>query len=263
MSTAPRSPHNSSPLGARRSALSERSGRFARARVASASALLLLAACSTSTVRTETGVTAVSVGSASGWRSLFDGKSLDAWRGYQTATVPAGWRAENGVLTKNKSVADLVSKDEFGDFELQFEWKLGKGGNAGVFYRGTEEYEHIYWSAPEYQLLDDPNAPDGKSRLTSAGAAYGLYPPPPGIVKPAEEWNASRILVRGAHVEHWLNGQKLLEYEFWSPDWEAKVKASKFGVWPNYGRAKKGHIGLQGDHNGELTFRNIHIRELR
>jgi hypothetical protein len=238
------------------------SGRFARSLSPLASALLI-AACSTSTVRTETGVQIASVGVTSAWRALFDGKSLDAWRGYKTPDVPAGWRAENGVLTKDKSSADLVSKDEFGDFELAFDWKIGKGGNAGVFYRGTEEYEHIYWSAPEYQLLDDPNAADGKSRLTSAGADYGLYPSPPGIVKPAGEWNASRILVRGAHAEHWLNGQKLLEYEFWSPDWEAKVKASKFKDWPNYGRATKGHIGLQGDHNGELSLRNIRVRELR
>jgi hypothetical protein len=214
-------------------------------------------------VRTDNGVQAVSAGSAAGWRILFDGKSLEAWRGYKTPTVPAGWRVESGVLAKDKPSADLVSKDEFGDFELEFEWRIGTGGNAGVFYRGTEEYEHIYWSAPEYQLLDDPNAPDGRSRLTSAGADYGLYPSPAGIVKPAGEWNSSRILVRGAHVEHWMNGQRLLEYEFWSPDWEAKVKASKFKDWPNYGRALKGHIGLQGDHTGDLAFRNIRIRALR
>ena len=176
--------------------------------------------------------------------------------------MPNGWRVENGTLTKDGSVDDIMTTDQFANFELALDWKIAKGGNAGIFYRGTEEYEHIYWSAPEYQLLDDANAPDGKSRLTSAAAAYALYPPPAGIVKPAGEWNSTRILVNGAHVEHWLNGQKVVQYELWSPDWEAKVKASKFNDWPNYGRAKSGYIAIQGDHNGMLTLRNIKIRTL-
>ena len=198
----------------------------------------------------------------SGWRDLFDGKTLSGWREYKGG-VPTGWFVQDGALTKNKGTRDIITVDEFADFELTFDWKIATEGNAGVFYRGTEEYDHVYWSAPEYQLLDDANAPDGKSRLTSAGSDYGLYPSPTGILKPAGEWNTSRILVKGAHVEHWLNGTKLLEYEFWSPDWEAKVQASKFKSWPNYGRAKKGHIAIQGDHNGELQLKNIRIREIK
>lgn len=197
-----------------------------------------------------------------GWRSLTPDGSLAAWRGYQSDTVPAGWSVAGGVLTKTTGTADLISRDEFGDFELTFDWKLAPGGNAGVFYRGSEEYEHIYWTAPEYQLLDDAGHPDGKNRLTSAASAYGLYAPPAGVVKPGGEWNSSRIVARGAHVEHWLNGQKVVEYELWSPDWEAKVKASKFGEWPNYGRAKAGHLGIQGDHDGALSIRNMRIRTL-
>jgi hypothetical protein len=200
--------------------------------------------------------------SAAGWRPLFDGRTLDGWRGYKQQTVPAGWRVENGVITKTGSVEDLVTRDQYGDYELAFEWKLDAGGNSGVFYRATEEYDHIYWSAPEYQLLDDARHPDGKNRLTAAGSAYGLYPAPAGVVKPAGEWNSSLIVVRGAHVEHWMNGQKLLEYTLWSPDWEAKVKASKFGAWPNYGRAKRGYIGIQGDHDGTLMVRDVRIRTL-
>jgi hypothetical protein len=199
---------------------------------------------------------------SAGWRLLFDGKSTDAWRGYKSQTLPNGWRADGGVLTKTGSAEDIVTKDQFGDFELSLDWKLDTGGNAGIFYRGTEEYDHIYWSAPEYQLLDDANAPDGKNRLTSAASAYGLYPPPAGIVKPANEWNSTRIIAKGAHVEHWLNGQKVVQYELWSPDWEAKVKASKFKDWPNYGRAKSGYIAIQGDHDGVLALRNIKIRTL-
>jgi hypothetical protein len=197
------------------------------------------------------------------WRPLFDGKTTAGWRGYKTPDVPAGWAVVDGVLVKEGKSTDLVTKDQYGDFELEFDWKLAPGGNAGVFYRGTEEYEHIYWSAPEYQLLDDAVHADGKNRLTAAGSAYALYPPPAGVVKPAGEWNSSRIVARGAHVEHWLNGKKVVEYELWSPDWEAKVKASKFKDWPNYGRGKKGYIAVQGDHEGSLSLRNVRIRELK
>ena len=197
------------------------------------------------------------------WKVLFDGTSLDAWRGYKSDAVPDGWRIEKGTLTKDRPVKDLVSKDEFGDFELEIEWKIGEAGNSGIFYRGSEEFEHIYWSAPEYQLLDDIKASDNKTRLTCAGADYGLYPSPEGHLNPVGDWNKTRIVAKGTHVEHWLNDFKLLEYEFWSPDWEAKVKASKFAAWPGYGRATKGHFALQGDHNGVLSFRNIRVRELR
>ena len=198
----------------------------------------------------------------SAWRVLFDGTSLDAWRGYSSTIIPPAWHIAGGTLAKDTPVADIVSKDEFGDFELELEWKIGEAGNSGVFYRGTEEYDHIYWTAPEYQLLDDEKASDNKTRLTCAGAAYGLYPSPPGHLKPVGGWNKTRIVAKGAHVEHWLNDFKLLEYELWSPDWEARVKASKFAVWPNYGRARKGHFALQGDHDGALAFRNIRAREL-
>jgi len=196
------------------------------------------------------------------WRVLFDGTSLDAWRGYHADTIPSGWHIAGGALAKETPAGDIMSRDEFGDFELELEWKIGEAGNSGIFYRGTEEYDHIYWSGPEYQLLDDVKGADNKTRLTCAGAAYALYPSPPGRLKPAGEWNTTRIVVNGSHVEHWLNGIKLLEYELWSSDWEARVKASKFAKWPNFGRAKRGHIALQGDHAGTLAFRNIRIREM-
>jgi hypothetical protein len=197
-----------------------------------------------------------------GWESLFDGTSLSAWRGYQMDSMPAGWRIVDGTLTKDSVTVDIITREQYGDFELELEWRLAEQGNAGVFYRGTEEYEHVYWSAPEYQLLDDATAPNGESRLTSAGAAYGLYPSPAGVLKPANEWNAARIVVRGNHVEHWMNGQKLLEYELGSEDWNAKVKASKFVDWPNYGKSPRGHIAIQGDHEGILSLRNIRIRAI-
>jgi len=213
---------------------------------------------------TSTGATSLTAEQrAAGWVPLFDGTSLSAWRGYKEQTVPAGWSIVDGILTKTGSANDLITRDQFGNYELAFDWKLATGGNAGVFYRGTEEYDHIYWSGPEYQLLDDANHPDGKSRLTSAGAAYAVYPSPAGVVKPANEWNSSLIVINGSRVQHWLNGQKLLEYELGSPDWVAKVKASKFVAYPNYGRAARGYIGIQGDHDGTLWIRNMRIREIK
>jgi hypothetical protein len=200
---------------------------------------------------------------AAGWRSLFDGTSTSAWRGYKEQSLPAGWTIVDGILTKSGSAHDIITKDRFGNFELALDWKVAPAGNAGVFYRGTEEYDHIYWSAPEYQLLDDAGHPDGQSRLTSAGADYGLYPSPAGVVKPGGQWNSTLIVVNGNNVQHWMNGQKLLEYDLASPDWEAKVKASKFVAYPHYGRAPSGYIGIQGDHDGTLWLRNIRIREIK
>jgi hypothetical protein len=196
------------------------------------------------------------------WKSLFDGTSLSGWRGYRSDSLPTGWSIVDGALSKKLPVEDIMTREQFGDFELEIEWKIGTAGNSGILYRGTEEYDHIYWTAPEYQLLDDEKAADNKTRLTCAGAAYGLYPSPAGHLKPVGEWNSTRIIAKGAHVEHWLNGVKLVEYELWSSDWEAKVKASKFGNWKDYGRSKSGYITLQGDHLGTLAFKNIRIREL-
>jgi hypothetical protein len=232
--------------------------------ISSRSCLRAILPVALGTTVTSFALAAISLTAApAGWRVLFGGKSLDAWRGYKSQEVPSGWRVVDGTLAKDTPVMDIITKDEFGNFELELEWKIGKAGNSGIFYRGTEEYDHIYWTAPEYQLLDDDAAEDNKTRLTCAGAAYLLYPSPEGHLKPVGQWNKTRIVANGAHIEHWLNDFKLLEYELWSPDWEAKMKETKFAEWPNYGRAKKGHIGLQGDHNGMLAFRNIRIRELQ
>ena len=199
---------------------------------------------------------------APAWRTLFDGKLLDTFRGWRSEGMPEGWHVADGLLVKEGDVDDLVTKEQFGNFELELEWRIGKGGNSGVFYRATREYDHIYWSGPEYQLLDDANAGDGRSRLTAAASAYALYGPPAGVVKPFGEWNKTRIIVNGNHVEHWLNGRKVVEYDFGSADWKAKVTASKFAKYPNYGLAKSGFIGIQGDHPGSLALRHIRIREL-
>lgn len=193
------------------------------------------------------------------WKSL---ASLDAWRGYKATGMPASWSVKDGVLTKSGVGEDIVSRATYGDFELMFDWMLDAGGNSGVFYRATEEYEKIYWSAPEYALLDDARHPDGKNPLTTAGAAHSLYAPPAGVVKPAGEWNATRIVLKGTHAEHWLNGQKVAEFDYGSPDFLARVAKSKFARWPNFAKAERGVIGLQGDHDGVLSIRALRIREL-
>jgi hypothetical protein len=221
-------------------------------------AAMLLTTCAQGSAAAQSQSAAVT----NGWRMLFDGSSIAAWRGWESRSIPKGWRVVGESLAKDGAVEDLVTREQFGNFELELEWKIGKGGNSGIFYRGTREYNHIYWSGPEYQLLDDANAGDGRDRLTSAAAAYGLYGPPAGIVNAYGRWNTTRIIVNGAHVEHWLNGKKVVEYELWSPDWQARVAASKFSKYPHYGLAPRGYIGIQGDHDGALAVRNIRIREL-
>lgn len=197
------------------------------------------------------------------WQSLSGDEARRFWRGWKSPELPDGWRIDDNVLGKEGEVEDIVSRESFGDFELEFEWKVSEGGNAGIFFRGTREYDYIYWSAPEYQLLDDARHPDGGNRLTSAAAAYALYAAPEGVVKPAGEWNLARIVVDDARVEHWLNGRKVVSYELWSSDWKAKVAASKFAKYPNYGLAKEGLLGIQGDHAGTLELRGMRIRPLR
>lgn len=202
------------------------------------------------------------VGAAAPWHPLLEDHGAPQWRGWNSADFPEGWHVAGGVLSKSGPVDDLVTRREYGNFELELDWKIGKAGNSGVFYRGTRRYDRIYWSAPEYQLLDDANAEDGASRLTAAAAAYGLYGAPAGIVEPFGRWNRTRLVVNGRHVEHWLNGRKVADYELASADWKARVAASKFAAYPEYGLAMRGLIGLQGDHPGELSIRRARIREL-
>jgi hypothetical protein len=175
--------------------------------------------------------------------------------------MPAGWQVVDGALTRVAAGGDIVTRDKYANFELELDWNISPGGNSGILYRGSEEEDAIYWSAPEMQVLDDARHPDGHSRLTAAGSDYGLYPSPAGVVKPAGEWNHVRILVNGNHVEHWLNGVKVVEYELGSADWTAKVAASKFAPHPHYGRNATGYISLQ-DHGDRVAYRNIKIRVL-
>ncbi|HEX6316062.1 MAG TPA: DUF1080 domain-containing protein [Gemmatimonadaceae bacterium] len=199
---------------------------------------------------------------AAGWKLLFDGKTTAGWRAYGADSMPSGWQAVDGSLARVSRAADIITREQFGDFELTLDWKVERGGNSGVFYRAVEGLEWIYQGAPEYQILDDSVHRDGRNPLTSAGANYGLYPAPRGVVRPAGQWNTARIVAKGPHVEHWLNGQKVVEYEQGSQEWSKLVAGAKFAAWPQYGKAMKGHIGLQ-EHGGRAEFRNIKIRELK
>lgn len=196
-----------------------------------------------------------------GWRLLFDGRTTDGWKGYAQDQMPADWQVIDGALTRVGVGGDIITNDTFRNFELSVDWQISPGGNSGIFYRAVRGLNAIYEGAPEMQVLDDDVHADGKSELTSAGANFGLYPVPRGVVKPAGQWNTARIVVNGDHVEHWLNGQKVVEYELGSEDWKQRVANSKFNEWPPYGKASQGHIGLQ-DHGDRVAYRNIKIRVL-
>ena len=233
-------------------------------RAAKLAALFVLAAC---TVRVgganDTAMNTLSTQEQQqGWRSLFDGKTTGGWRNYKSQTVGAGWTVNDGILTRSAANAgDIITADKYRNFELALDWRVAEGGNSGIFYRATEDNEYIWQSAPEMQILDDARHNDGKSPLTSAGSNFALYPAPRGVVHAAGEWNSARLVVNGNHVEHWLNGKKMLEYELGSSEWIDRVAKSKFSAMPNYGRANEGHIGLQ-DHGDRVEFRNIRVRVL-
>lgn len=208
------------------------------------------------------------------WISLFDGKSMDAWRIFKTDKAPGMcatpgaadcWEIVDGVLKKDGHANDIASKRMFGNFEFELEWNIGMASNSGVFYRGTDDFNQIYWSAPEYQLLDNNYAADNKKDNHLAGSVYDLFAVPKDAAWPAGWWNKTRIVAKGPHVEHWLNGKMVASYDVGSAEWDAAIDASKFKAarYPKFGRATTGVLGIQGDHPGTLALKNIRIRELK
>jgi len=197
---------------------------------------------------------------AAGERPLFDGRTTAGWRGFRQPQMPSGWQVVDGALTRVAEGGDIVTVDEFGNFELRLDWKLPPNGNSGIFYRVTEDDDVMWHAAPEFQIIDNAYQEPLKP-VQLAGANYDLHPPSRDVTRPIGSWNEARIIVRGAHVEHWLNAVKIVEYELWSQDWERRVRESKFSDYPRYARARRGRIGLQ-DHGDRVAFRNIRIREL-
>ncbi len=201
---------------------------------------------------------------AEGWKLLFDGKSLDGWRGYKTEAVGAAWKAQDGALVLTAAKAgDILTKEEFADFDLMFEWKISEGGNSGVIYRAGLGESAPYRFGPEYQVLDNIAATDNKLGNHLAGSLYDMGPEVPrDLVKAVGEWNQSRLVVKGWKVEHWLNGKKIVTADLASEEGKAMIAASKFKTWPKFATLAKGHLAFQ-DHGNVVSFRSIKIRELK
>lgn len=208
---------------------------------------------------------------AAGWELLFDGVSTAGWRGYGRDDFPAGgWTVEGGELvglstTGDMDGGDIVTVAEYADFELSLDFKLGPATNSGIFYRVREHDGAELWEvAPEFQVLDDtayfaPGAAEGRTHRT--GDNYELHEASTRPTRGLGEWNTARIVVEGTRVEHWLNGELTVEYDYYSQEWEALVEASKFSL-DVYGQTEAGAIALQ-DHGTPVWYRNIKIRPIR
>jgi hypothetical protein len=202
---------------------------------------------------------------AAGWRLLFDGNTTKGWHCYGRDRV-VGWDVSNGELIAlgqgGDRANDIVTDEEFGSFELAADWKLTPRANSGIFFHVVEQgYDAVYATGPEYQLIDDKGWPDKLESWQATAANYAMHPPSRDAANPVGEWNHARIVVNGPHVEHWLNGVKVVDYEMWTDDWHRRVQAGKWKDYPGYGKARRGKIGLQ-DHGNRIFFRNIKIRVL-
>jgi hypothetical protein len=199
-----------------------------------------------------------------GWILLFDGKTTTGWRAYNHKPQNS-WEVVNGQLhCKDKNVknrADLITITRYDNFELQFDWKVDKGANSGLVYRVIETSQPSYETGPEYQLIDDEGYAEKLEEWQKSGADYAMHPPLVLASKPAGEYNHTKIIVNGAHVQHWLNARKVCDFELWTPEWNALKEKSKWKDAKNYGMAKKGFIALQ-DHGGGIWFKNIKLRKL-
>jgi hypothetical protein len=202
-----------------------------------------------------------------GWTNLFDGKSLAGWRGYkQPDATKTRWKVENGMLAVDpgdgkdtRGQRDLITTGTYDSFELSFEWRIEPGGNSGVKYFVLEDRDSAI--GHEYQLIDDEKHADAKiGSHRQTAAFYDVLPATNRPIKPGGEVNQSRIVVNGKHVEHWLNGARVLQYELGSPAVQAAIEKSKFKGIERFGKPQKGHILLQ-DHGDRVWFRSIRIRQ--
>jgi hypothetical protein len=201
-----------------------------------------------------------------GWQLLFDGESIEGWRNFGNDTL-VGWTIDSGNLLAlglgGDYANDIITKKQFQNFELSLEWKTSIGGNSGIFFNAIEDtaIEAIYEIAPEYQIIDEVSWDgDALTEGQKAAACYDMYiASPHKKLMPVGEYNLSKIIVSNGHVEHWLNGDKVVEYQMWTPEWDSLKSVRKWKDFPLYGTARQGHIGLQ-DHGKKTWFRNIKIR---
>ncbi len=206
---------------------------------------------------------------AEGWKLLFDGKTMNGWKFFKDRKNNS-WEVIDGTLHCKAPIetsgvdnerSDLMTTDQYDNFEFYTEWKITPVGNSGIIYRVTEEYEQPYYTGPEYQVIDDKGYPQEKD-FHMTGSNYDMHAPPSDKkMNPVGEWNTTRIVARGNHIEHWLNDVKVVEYEIGSEDWTARKNASKWKETVGYCVPTKGHIDLQ-DHGSEVWYRNIMIKPL-
>ncbi|HOD84432.1 MAG: hypothetical protein BWX88_04275 [Planctomycetes bacterium ADurb.Bin126] len=206
-----------------------------------------------------------------GWRLLFDGRTTEGWRGYKMDKMPPGWRVIDAALVRvsggkgGKGAGggdDIITVEQFDDFELRLQWRImDRAGNSGIILRATEDAVTSWHTGPEMQVLDNTGYPT-RNKKQLAGACYDLYEPVKDVYRGLGQWNDVRVIAKGPHVEHWLNGVKLLEYELGSDDWKQRVATSKFKNMKCFREPPmKGHICLQ-DHTARLEYRDIKIRPI-
>lgn len=206
---------------------------------------------------------------ADGWVLLFDGQSLNGWRDYNGTRLTEPWHVVDGCIQAKGDGSDgsgyIVTDKEYANFELVWDWKLSKGGNSGMLYHVVErpQFKVPYVTGPEYQLIDEANFPEKLEEWQKLGVDYAMYLPDKSKMKvhPAGEWNTSKIVFDNGHVEHWLNGEQILEFDAWTDDWFQRKKSGKWSDAPEYGLSRKGVICLQ-DHGYPASFRNIKLKEL-
>ena len=204
-----------------------------------------------------------------GWVLLFDGTTLNGWKGFNVKDVPKNWSVEGNQLTCSRKgenmEGDILTAEKYENFELMVDWKVSAKANSGIFYHVVEgsQYHSPYETGPEYQVIDDLGWPDKLGEWQKTGSDYAMHPADTTkkVLQPVGQWNHTKIIVNRGHVQHWLNGKKIVDFQAWTPEWYGKVKACKFNDLPDYGKAKIGYIGLQNE-QGSICFKNIKLRKL-
>ena len=200
-----------------------------------------------------------------GFEYLTGADAQERWTAYGVEGIdgawPKTWSIEGDVLRTTGGGGDLMTTKDYSDFDLRFDWKVPAGANSGVMYRVGPSKDPSYFTGPEYQILDNAGHADGKNALTSTASLYGLYAPSKEAAKPAGQWNSSRIVVRGKHVDHYLNGELVVSADIDSDDWKTRLAASKFAAWKAFATLPTGRVVLQ-DHGDEVSYRGVRIKPL-